>query len=62
MTVILCKLAATQNDGRYTPDWASLDARKRPSWFDEAKVGIFIVWGAYSAPSYGGESSWLWKY
>ncbi|XP_037527289.1 tissue alpha-L-fucosidase [Rhipicephalus sanguineus] len=43
---------------RYSPDWASLDARPTPSWFDEAKVGILLHWGVYSVPSYGGE--WFW--
>ncbi len=27
---------------KYTPDWKSLDARPLPSWYDEAKVGIFM--------------------
>jgi len=38
---------------RYTPDWASLDSRPLPAWFDEAKFGIFIHWGVWSVPSYG---------
>lgn len=29
---------------RYSSDWASLDKRPLPSWFDEAKFGIFIHW------------------
>ncbi|VDM35384.1 unnamed protein product [Hydatigera taeniaeformis] len=44
----------------YTPDWASLDARPLPSWFDESKVGIFIHWGVFSVPSY--VSEWFWWY
>jgi alpha-L-fucosidase len=35
---------------QYTPDWPSLDSRPLPEWFDEAKVGIFIVSGIYSVP------------
>jgi len=35
---------------QYTPDWPSLDSRPLPEWFDEAKVGIFIVSGVYSVP------------
>ena len=31
----------------YTPDWPSLDTRPLPSWYDNAKVGIFIHWGKY---------------
>ena len=32
----------------YTPDWESLDKRPVPSWFEDAKFGIFIHWGLYS--------------
>lgn len=42
----------------YTPDWESLDQRPLPSWYDEAKIGIFLHWGVFSVPSYGSE--WFW--
>ncbi|XP_065909748.1 alpha-L-fucosidase-like [Dysidea avara] len=42
----------------YEPNWASLDARPLPSWYDEAKFGIFLHWGVYSVPSFGTE--WFW--
>ena len=46
----------------YTPDWPSLDSRPVPSWYEDAKFGIFIHWGVYSVPSYGSEHFWeLWK-
>ena len=45
---------------RYEPNWASLDTRPLPRWYDEAKVGIFIHWGVYSVPSFGSE--WFWTY
>jgi alpha-L-fucosidase len=28
----------------YTPDWSSLDKRPLPTWYDQAKIGIFIHW------------------
>jgi hypothetical protein len=34
----------------YQPNWASLDARPLPSWYDEAKIGIFMHFGPYSVP------------
>ena len=34
----------------YTPDWESLDSRPIPSWYDEAKIGIFMHLGPYSVP------------
>jgi len=43
---------------RYLPNWESLDTRPLPQWFDDAKFGIFIVWGVYSVPAYGNE--WFW--
>ncbi|MBV9762289.1 MAG: alpha-L-fucosidase [Acidobacteriaceae bacterium] len=42
-------LAAAQH---YEPTWNSLDSRPNPSWFQDAKFGIFIHWGVYSVPSY----------
>jgi alpha-L-fucosidase len=39
--------------------WESLDSRPLPSWYDEAKFGIFIHWGVFSVPSYGNE--WFWE-
>eukprot|EP00911_Craspedida_sp_UC1_P000908 UC1_evm1s692 len=36
--------------------------RPLPSWYDQAKVGIFLHWGVFSVPSYGGRmpSEWYW--
>jgi alpha-L-fucosidase len=47
---------------RYQPTWESLESRPLPSWFDEAKLGIFIHWGVFSVPSYHAVWFWnLWK-
>ena len=47
---------------QYKPTWESLDSRPLPSWYDEAKFGIFMHWGVYSVPSYGTEWFWYaWK-
>ena len=50
--------------GQYSPNWDSLDARPLPAWYDQAKLGIFIHWGVFSVPSYGGggkgASEWFW--
>jgi len=37
---------------RYQANWESLDSRPMPSWYGDAKFGIFIHWGVYSVPSY----------
>ncbi|XP_072763869.1 alpha-L-fucosidase isoform X2 [Anoplolepis gracilipes] len=44
---------------KYVPTWSSLDSRPLPSWYDEAKFGIFIHWGVFSVPSFGSE--WFWN-
>lgn len=49
----------------YAPNWESLNKRKIPSWFHEAKFGIFIHWGVYAVPSFAvvapsGYSEWYW--
>ena len=43
---------------KYEPTWESLDSRPIPAWYDEAKFGIFMVWGVYSVPSFSSE--WFW--
>lgn len=35
----------------YEPNWASLRQYRVPSWFRDAKFGIFIHWGIYSVPA-----------
>jgi len=44
---VVCSHAQT-----YQPNWESLDARPIPTWFTDAKFGIFIHWGVYSVPAY----------
>ena len=60
---------ANQQTGKYADnqqaerDWASLDARPVPAWWQDAKFGIFIHWGVYAVPSYapkGMYSEWYW--
>lgn len=51
--------------GQYQPNWASLDTRPLPQWYDDAKFGIFIHWGVFSVPSWGTEGGgasgeWFW--
>ncbi|GLW96769.1 alpha-L-fucosidase [Microtetraspora sp. NBRC 16547] len=43
---------------RYTGDYASLEKHPTPQWFDDAKFGIFIHWGAYSVPAWGPRRSY----
>jgi len=36
----------------YQANWESIDSRPIPSWFEDAKFGIFIHWGVYSVPAW----------
>ncbi|MFD2567065.1 alpha-L-fucosidase [Pseudotenacibaculum haliotis] len=35
-----------------------INKRPYPQWFKDAKLGIFIHWGLYSVPAYGGKESY----
>ena len=52
--------ASFNNNERYQPNWASLETRPLPAWYDQAKFGIFIHWGVFSVPSLG--SAFFWNY
>ena len=59
--IILLSLSSLVSS-KYDPTWESLDSRPLPSWYDEAKFGIFMHWGVYSVPSFGSEWFWYnWK-
>lgn len=42
----------------FEPNWASLDARQQPAWFDDAKVGVLVHFGLYSTIM---GSEWFWS-
>ncbi|POS78980.1 alpha-L-fucosidase [Diaporthe helianthi] len=52
----------------FTADLDSLVSHESPVWFDNAKYGIFIHWGPYAVPGYGGVApnetyaEWFWWY
>ncbi|TCS17507.1 alpha-L-fucosidase [Caulobacter sp. BK020] len=50
------KRARTMTEhGPFRADWPSLKAYEPPLWYQDAKFGIFIHWGVYSVPAFGGE-------
>jgi alpha-L-fucosidase len=57
---ILCpsSLARAQEVPGSSPTWEELRARPYPQWFLDAKLGIFIHWGAYSVPAYSGKEDY----
>jgi alpha-L-fucosidase len=47
---------AAKSSANFDPTWESLRSNYRtPTWFNEAKFGIFIHWGLYAVPSYHNE-------
>ena len=58
LLIIFSFLYLETSSTRYDPTWASIDSRPLPSWYDEAKLGIFVHWGVFSVPSYSSE--WFW--
>ncbi|MEK5415779.1 alpha-L-fucosidase [Paenibacillus sp. FSL L8-0708] len=41
--------------GRFKADWDSLSQFQVPTWYENAKFGIFIHWGLYSIPAFANE-------
>lgn len=48
--------SATDGPTGYTPTWPSVDQHPAaPTWFQDAKFGIYYHWGAFSVPAFGDE-------
>ncbi|MBV9265216.1 MAG: alpha-L-fucosidase [Acidobacteriaceae bacterium] len=41
--------------GPFKPTWDSLKQYQIPTWYQDAKFGIFIHWGLYSVPAFDNE-------
>ena len=52
---LLKEVDAIVNQGPFRPDWESLQKYEAPEWYQDAKFGIFIHWGAYSVPAFSSE-------
>ena len=60
----LCSLNVFADGKKYEATWESIDSRKVPQWYPDAKFGIFIHWGLYSVPGYtnkGTYAEWYWN-
>jgi alpha-L-fucosidase len=51
LCLVAACLAATAQ--QYEANWASIDSRPIPQWFEDSKFGIFIHWGVFSVPAWG---------
>ena len=52
---LLKEVEAIDYQGPFRPDWESLQKYEAPEWYQDAKFGIFIHWGAYSVPAFSSE-------
>ena len=62
-TLLILTLMAGMAQAPYQPTWESIDSRPNPQWFEDAKFGVFIVWGVYSVPAWGPKdryAEWYW--
>ncbi len=39
----------------FEPTWESVSRHQLPTWFDDAKLGIFLHWGLYSVPGWAAQ-------
>jgi alpha-L-fucosidase len=54
-STLLKEVDRADNAGPFRADWESLQKYDIPSWYQDAKFGIFIHWGVYSVPAFGNE-------
>jgi alpha-L-fucosidase len=54
-SALLKEVDAIADQGPFRPDWDSLQKYEAPEWYQDAKFGIFIHWGAYSVPAFSSE-------
>ena len=61
LLLLFLGVASFAQEKEFEANWKSLDSRPIPSWFEDAKFGIFIHWGPYSVPAWspkGTYSEW----
>jgi alpha-L-fucosidase len=57
---------ATYGIGEYQPTYESIYTHESPSWYNNAKYGIFVHWGVYAVPGWGNSgknesyAEWYW--
>lgn len=52
----LATIDAVAKRGPFQPTWESITNQfQTPKWYQDAKFGLFIHWGAYAVPAFGSE-------
>lgn len=61
-TLFLCSLMMATQAQEKVVRMDKPTTRAIPAWFNEAKFGIFVVWGPYSVPAFSnkGYAEWYW--
>lgn len=52
IAVVASLVVFTVSAQQYEANWASLNKRGIPAWFNQDKFGIFIHWGVYAVPGW----------
>ena len=52
---MMSNMEAVVAQGPFGASWQSLAAYEIPQWYQDAKFGIFIHWGACAVPAFGNE-------
>ena len=52
---ILDQVDREARSGTFQPTWESLKHYETPTWYEDAKFGIFIHWGLYAVPAFDSE-------
>eukprot|EP01133_Synstelium_polycarpum_P014165 gene14165-16697_t len=63
IVIVLVAFTALVAAQTYEPNWPSVNSRPLPSWYDQAKFGIFVHWGVFSVPGFADPDSgaeWYW--
>src|SRR3954463_4083551 len=64
LMLLFCVACGGATAQAVAPEWASVDSRPTPTWWTDAKFGIFIHWGVYSVPAFapkGEYAEWYWE-
>lgn len=52
LSLIVALFSLQSYSQEYKAEWSSLDQRKVPEWWTDAKFGIFVHWGLYAVPAF----------
>ncbi|RED96002.1 alpha-L-fucosidase [Marinoscillum furvescens] len=62
IALVVLGFSCQKHEKIYEPTWESLQQHETPSWFQDAKFGIYFHWGPYSVPAHQTEWYSHWMY